>query len=233
MTTANPLFVEYIRVSTQKQGRSGLGLEAQQKMIADHIAGVGGKIVGQFVEVESGSRHENRPELRKALAMARKLKATLIVAKLDRLARNVAFVSALLDTPGVEFRAADFPNASRMMIQLLAVFGEYERDMIGKRTKDALAARKARGFALGNIANLNQGQSDIAEQNKAKAAAEAERLRPIIEHARRAGHTSVRALAAHLNDRGYTTERGSSWHPTSIARVLARLDGRREVAVVA
>jgi DNA invertase Pin-like site-specific DNA recombinase len=114
----------------------------------------------------------------------------------------------------------------------LAVFGEYEREMISKRTKDALAARKARGFTLGNVANLNQGQSDIAVQNKAKAAAEAERLRPIFDQARRDGHATVRGICEYLNDRGYVTERGSSWHPTSVARVLARLEGRREAAAV-
>lgn len=229
--SVTPLLVQYIRVSTQKQGRSGLGLEAQQSMIADYANRIGAKIVGEFVEVESGSRTDNRPELKKALALARRMKATLVVAKLNRLARNVAFVSALLDTPGVEFRAADFPDASRMMVQMLVVFGEYERTMIAKRTREALAARKARGQPLGNPANLNQGGTHIAENNKAKAIAEAERLWPVIDHARRGGVVTVRALAAHLNDKGYVTERGSAWHPTSVARVLARLDGRSLAAL--
>ena len=114
-TTKQPRFVAYRRVSTEKQGRSGLGLESQQKMIGDYVSRVAGVVLGAFTEVESGGNND-RPELRKALALARRHKATLLVAKLDRLARNVAFVSKLLDTPGVEFKAADFPDAGRMML---------------------------------------------------------------------------------------------------------------------
>ncbi|MGC4033615.1 MAG: recombinase family protein [Tepidisphaeraceae bacterium] len=216
-------FVAYYRVSTQKQGRSGLGLEAQRTMIAECVARLGGAIVGAFEEVESGKHHENRPELRKALALARRCRATLIVAKLDRLARNVAFVSALLDTPGVEFKAADFPDASRMMLQLLAVFAEYEREMISKRTKEALAARRARGLSLGNPTNLQAAAFDVAGHNRAKARAEAERLRPVIDGLRREGVTTVRAICAALNEKGYVTERGGSWHRSGVGRVLRRL----------
>jgi DNA invertase Pin-like site-specific DNA recombinase len=145
------------------------------------------------------------------------------VAKLDRLARSVSFVSQLLDTPGVEFRAADFPDASRMFIQLLAVFGEYEREQISKRTKQALAARKARGLSLGTPANLRAGASPAPAANRANAQAEAERLRPIIADLCNTGFVSIRTIADELNRRGYVTVGGSSWHPTSVARLLGRL----------
>jgi DNA invertase Pin-like site-specific DNA recombinase len=216
-------FVAYYRVSTQRQGKSGLGLEAQRKMVADYVASVGGALVGEFTEIESGKNHTNRPKLKNALALARKSKAVLIVAKLDRLARNVAFVSALLETPGVEFRAADFPSANRMMIQLLAVFAEYEREQIKIRTKAALAAAKARGVKLGTVENLLQGNSPAPEMNRAKAKAEAERLRPIINTLKAESVNTVRGIAAELNRRGYTTERGGEWHPTQVARLLSRL----------
>jgi len=192
-------------------------------MIADYADRVGATIVGEFQEIESGKRHENRPELKKALSLARRNRATLAVAKLDRLARNVAFVSTLLETPGVEFKATDFPDASRMMIQMLAVFGEYEREMISRRTKDALAARAARGLPLGRPENLNRGESNIAEENKAKARAEAERLRPVIVQLKSEGFASVRAIAAELDARGYVTGRGAKFHPTAVARILNRL----------
>ena len=229
-------FVSYRRVSTARQGQSGLGLEAQADMIARHVAAIGGKLIHPddradgFVEVESGKRID-RPELRRALAFARKRRATLIVAKLDRLARNVAFVSALLETPGVEFAAADFPQASRMMIQLLAVFGEYEREMISKRTREALAARRRRGLPLGTPRNLVRGNTLAPQLNRARARAEAERARPIIDRLRQEGFESTRELAEELNRRGYTTPRGMEWHPMTVARVLSRLDRTEEAAV--
>jgi DNA invertase Pin-like site-specific DNA recombinase len=221
-STLTNRFVAYRRVSTRQQGASGLGLEAQDQMINEYVARVNGAILGSFVEVESGKRND-RPELRKALALAKKAKATLLVAKLDRLARSVSFVSVLLDTPGVEFRAADFPDASRMMIQLLSVFAEYEREMISRRTKQALAARRARGHTLGTPANLCTGASPAPALNKAMAQAEAERMRPIIKSLADEGITTVRGVCATLNDRGYVTRRGMAWHPTAVARLLRRL----------
>lgn len=223
MAGINKNFIAYYRVSTQKQGRSGLGLEAQQKMVGDYVASVGGKIITGFTEVESGKSTDNRPELKQALAQAKRHKATLIVAKLDRLARNVAFVSALLETPGVEFKAADFPDASRMMIQLLAVFGEYEREMISKRTTDALAALKARGVKLGTPENLMRGNVLAAKMQAANANATAERLRPIIDSIKAEGVTTVRGIAEALNEKGYVTERGGSFHIATVQRVLSRL----------
>lgn len=198
-------------------------MEAQEKVIGDYVDHVGGAIVGSFTEIESGKR-KDRPELRKALALARKIRATLIVAKLDRLARNVAFVSNLFETPGVEFKAADCPDANRMMLQMLSIFAEYEREQISRRTKDALAARKARGFSLGRPENLVPGASPAPEMNRAQAQAQAERMRPVIDQLRRDGIRSIRAIAKALNDRGYVTARGMAWYPTSVARLLSRFD---------
>jgi DNA invertase Pin-like site-specific DNA recombinase len=139
-------FVAYYRVSTTKQGESGLGLEAQREAVARHL---GTSLLAEFTEVESGKRSVNRPQLLAALDMCKRKKATLLIAKLDRLARNVHFISGLLES-GVEFVAADNPHANKMTIQLLAVFGEFEREQISARTKAALAAAKARGTVLGN-----------------------------------------------------------------------------------
>jgi DNA invertase Pin-like site-specific DNA recombinase len=222
---SNSRFVAYRRVSTKQQGASGLGLEAQERMICDYIASVGGHTIGTFTEVESGKRAD-RPELRKALALARKSRATLLVAKLDRLARNVAFVSALMES-GVDFRAADFPEANRLMVHILAAVAEYEARLISERTKAGLASRRARGLALGTPANLRPGASPAPALNGAKAMAEAERLRPIIEDLRRQDIASVRGICTELNNRGYVTARGMQWHPTAVARLLRRLSDWR------
>ena len=136
-------FVAYYRVSTERQGQSGLGLEVQENAVLEYLNGGGWKLVGRFVEVESGKRND-RPELAKALAACRRLGATLVIAKLDRLARNVAFVANLMES-GVEFVAYDFPQANRLTIHILAAVAEHEREMISQRTKAALAAAKARG----------------------------------------------------------------------------------------
>ena len=141
-------FVAYLRVSTDKQGRSGLGLEAQRAAVAAHVDGTRGQIVSEFVEVESG-RRKDRPQLAAALDACRALRAILVIAKLDRLARNVAFVSNLMES-GVEFVAADMPTVNRLTIHILAAVAEEEARMISARTKAALAAAKARGVRLGN-----------------------------------------------------------------------------------
>lgn len=211
-------YIAYYRVSTAKQGRSGLGLEAQRQMVADFVAKGDGQIISEFTEIESGKSAGNRPQLQAALVMAkrRKHRATLIVAKLDRLAREVAFVAVLLDTPGVEFKAADFPEANRFMLHILSAVGEYERQLISDRTKAALAARKARGLSLGTPANLRAGAPEKAQ----RANQEAERLRPVIASLM---PRSTRGLAQELERRGYQTPAGGHWHPTTVARVLARL----------
>ena len=146
-------YVSYLRVSTQRQGQSGLGVEAQRAAVDQFLTASGGTLVAEFVEVESGSG-KARPILVQSIALAKKSGATLLIAKLDRLARNVAFVSSLMEG-GVEFVAADAPYANRLMIHILAAFAEHERAMISERTKAALAAAKARGVVLGaNGANL-------------------------------------------------------------------------------
>jgi DNA invertase Pin-like site-specific DNA recombinase len=140
-------FVAYYRVSTDRQGRSGLGLEAQREAVMRHLASHAGELRGEFCEIESGKRTD-RPQLASAIAAAKKAKATLIIAKLDRLARNVHFISGLMES-GVDFVAADNPHANKLMVHLLAAFAEHEREQISQRTKDALAAAKARGARLG------------------------------------------------------------------------------------
>src|SRR6185369_13986627 len=145
---ASGKWVAYYRVSTAKQGASGLGLDAQRSAVTDYLDGGNWQLAAEFVEVESG-RKNDRPELAKALATCRRTGAALIIAKLDRLARNVAFVSNLMEA-GVEFTAVDFPTANRLTIHILAAVAEHEREMISARTKAALAAAKARGTKLGN-----------------------------------------------------------------------------------
>jgi DNA invertase Pin-like site-specific DNA recombinase len=140
-------FVAYYRVSTDRQGRSGLGLDAQREAVRAHLAGHSGALQAEFCEIESGKRSD-RPQLAAAIAAAKKAKATLIIAKLDRLARNVHFISGLMES-GVDFVAADNPHANKLMVHLLAAFAEHEREQISQRTKDALAAAKARGARLG------------------------------------------------------------------------------------
>ena len=193
-------------------------------MISEYVARVGGRMLESFTEVESGKRSD-RPELRKALALAKRKKAILIVAKLDRLARNVAFVSALMES-GADFRAADFPEANRLMIHILSAIAEYEAKLISERTKAGLHSRKLRGFALGTPANLQRGQSQTPKINHDRAIVEAERMRPIVEHLRGQGFTRVAALTRALNDRGYTTAAGRQWHETTVRRLLDRLGGR-------
>ena len=225
LEAAGPLWVAYYRVSTEKQGRSGLGLDAQRAAVVCHVAQCGGRLTGEFVEVESG-RKKDRPQLAAALVAARAHRAVLVIAKLDRLARNVHFVSGLMES-GVEFVAADMPTVNRLTVHILAAVAEEEARMISARTKAALAAAKARGVALGNP-NLRAGSP---EQARAANAVKAERalarvgdLLPLIEQARRAGATTLQQLAAALVARGVPTPSGRSvrWHPVQVARMLGR-----------
>ncbi len=202
--------VAYYRVSTDRQGKSGLGLEAQRKAVIDHLNGNGSKVLAEYTEVESGKR-TIRPELTKALAACKEHKATLVIAKLDRLARNVHFVSGLMES-GVEFLAVDMPYANRLTVHILAAVAEHEREMISQRTKVALAAAKARGVKLGR-----------AKENRAKARSFARSLKPVIKELAAEGITSVRKVTEALNERGIPTPKGTRWHPTSVARLLARV----------
>ena len=148
MTRHGGRWISYLRVSTDRQGASGLGLEAQRKAVEDYLNGGSWKLAAEYVEIESGKRSNNRPQLAGALAACKKHKAKLVIAKLDRLARNVHFISGLMDA-GVEFVACDMPHANKLTIHILAAVAEHEREAISARTKAALAAAKARGKQLG------------------------------------------------------------------------------------
>ena len=217
-------FIAYFRVSTQRQGQSGLGLEAQQKSVSDYLSENACTLVDQFKEVESG-RKKDRPELRKALAACRKHKATLVIAKLDRLARNVAFVSALLESR-VKFVAVDMPEADTAFLQIAAVFAEWEAKKISERTKSALAAASARGTKLGwAIENRRNAQQACAKMgaaaNRGKARQFAMNVLPVINDIRKAGVTTLDGIAGALNARGVATARDGQWYAATVRNVLA------------
>lgn len=208
-------FIAYYRVSTQRQGASGLGLEAQQATVREYLKLGGWDLIEEYVEVESG-RKKDRPQLVKALAHAKKEKATLLIAKLDRLARNIHFISGLMES-GVNFMAADMPEANKLTVQIMAVMAEHESEMIKRRTKDALKAAKARGTVLGKTGK------DRARENKDAADAFAESLRNTIESLQDKGVASVRKIKDALNEREIPTPKGGQWHVTSVQRLLERL----------
>ena len=221
-------FVAYYRVSTDKQGRSGLGLEAQRAAVEAHVLGARGQVCSEFIEVESGRRRD-RPQLTAALAAARAHRATLVIAKLDRLARNVHFVSGLMES-GVEFVAADMPKVNRLTVHILAAVAEEEARMISARTKAALAAAKARGVWLGNPNLIAGSPAQACAANAVKisrARARAADVLPFIEQARRAGARTLQQLAAALEARGVPTPsgKGARWHPVQVARVMGRYRG--------
>lgn len=215
-------FVAYYRVSTQQQGKSGLGLEAQRAGVAAYLNGGKWDLLAEFTEVETGKGSnalDRRPQLREALALCKRRKATLVIAKLDRLARNVHFVSGLLET-GVEFVAADMPQANKVMIHMHAVMSEWERDQISKRTKEALAAAKARGVKLGtagpaNLRHVNVSRSEQADEH-------ALRVQDVVLGLQARG-LSQRAIVAELNALGVKTANGGAWHLPTVQRVMARL----------
>jgi DNA invertase Pin-like site-specific DNA recombinase len=223
-------FVAYYRVSTARQGRSGLGLEAQERAVKAYVATIAGaRILSSFTEVESGRRMD-RPQARRAMADARKKGAILLVAKMDRLTRDLRFLVALRDS-GVKFVAADFPEANEFMVGILVLVGEWEAKMIGLRTKQGLESRRQRmlklnpNFKLGTLKNLRAGKSPAPQLNRARAMADAERMRPIINQIRADGITSARAICRALNERGYMTARQGEWNPKTVLRVLKRLGG--------
>ncbi len=218
-------FIAYYRVSTKKQGRSGLGLDAQREAVAEHLRTVNGRLVAEFTEIEHGTRKgNNRPELAKALAQCRVHSATLCIAKLDRLARNVAFISNLMESH-VDFCACDFPQANRLTIHILAAIAEHEAEMISARTKAALAAAKRRGVVLGGdrgncAAIAKKGNWASAKVRSETAQRRANDLLPIIEAIRAEGAGSLRQIAAGLNHRGITTARGGEWSAVQVARIV-------------
>ena len=215
-------FIAYFRVSTDRQGKSGLGLDAQREAVMNYLNGGRWSLVDEFTEVESG-KHSDRPELAKALAACKKRKAKLVIAKLDRLSRNLAFIAALMES-GVEFVAVDMPHATKLTIHILAAVAEHEREMISERTKAALAAAKKRGQRLGN-----PGIAEVAKRGRAVLKANARRfaanVRPIIDEIMRAGATSHNAIAAKLNERNVKTARGGTWAHVQVGAILRPFEG--------
>ena len=212
-------FVAYYRVSTDRQGRSGLGLEAQRKAVTDYLNGGAWELVGEFIEVESGKRSD-RPQLVLALEGCRKHKARLVIAKLDRLSRNLAFIATLMEA-GVEFVAADMPFANKLTIHILAAVAEHEREAISERTKAALAAAKARGTRLGTPDTAGAVKR-MGRALRAKTATFAANVLPIIREVQTAGHTSCNAIAGQLNAREIATARGGRWTHVQVRQILER-----------
>lgn len=220
-------YIAYYRVSTQRQGESGLGLEAQEAAVLVHV-NCHGRLLASYREIESG-RKKDRPELKKAIAHATRSKAVLVVAKMDRLARNVAFTSALMES-GVEFVACDLPTANKLTIHILAAVAEAEAEAISQRTKAALAAHKARGGKLGAHhpsyraivpETREKAQRAGSKANEAKAAEAYADLLPIIEEWRGFG-LSFRGIAARLNAMGHSTRLQKPWNQVQVMRVLER-----------
>ena len=215
-------YVAYYRVSTAKQGASGLGLEAQQYAVVTFLKGQ--KITSEFVEVESGKKN-NRPQLIAAIEQARKIKATLVIAKLDRLSRNASFIFTLKDS-GVDFVCADMPDANTLTIGIFAVLAQHERELISSRTKAALQAKIAQGAKLGNPQNLTYAdrvagaqvlkEKALTNQNNKRAAA-------MIKLYRKQG-LSWLGIAGKLNEDGFRTSRGREFQAVQVQRIIKRLD---------
>jgi DNA invertase Pin-like site-specific DNA recombinase len=218
-------FVAYIRVSTEKQGKSGLGCEAQEAAVMAWLNGGRWELLAKFVEEESGKRHDNRPQLQAALELCRRRKATLVIAKLDRLTRNAAFLGNLLES-GVKFVAVDNANATPLTIRILAAVAQEEREQISMRTKAALAAKKARGGRLGFANPDRHGMSP-----KSAAAIRGARLRgdarrfaantlPIVDTIKAAGVLTLSGIAEVLNARGIPSARSGKWYASSVRNLV-------------
>jgi DNA invertase Pin-like site-specific DNA recombinase len=210
-------YVAYYRVSTDKQGKSGLGLDAQRQAVAGYVAGRG-EIVAEHTEIESTRNH--RPQLHTALDACRRRRATLLIARLDRLARNVAFISNLMESR-VDFVAVDMPDANRLTVHILAAVAEHEREMISQRTKDALHAAKRRGVRLGNPHPLPASRLALAALKQRTGEFHAT-VRPLIHTLREQG-CSFPAIARELNNRNIPTARGGLWYPATVRNILKRL----------
>jgi DNA invertase Pin-like site-specific DNA recombinase len=220
--------VAYYRVSTAKQGRSGLGLEAQQAAVRAHLNGGTWELLEEFTEVESGKRHTNRPKLQDALRLCKLTGATLIVAKLDRLSRDAAFLLTLQNS-GARFVAADMPDANNLTVGIMALVAQQEREAISARTKAALAAAKARGVSLGGYRGhpLPSGEAAraSAKVRSANATSRAKDVYSAIVEARAAGAVSLRQIAAVLIDRQIETPRGgSAWQASQVKAVIDRIE---------
>jgi DNA invertase Pin-like site-specific DNA recombinase len=219
--------VTYVRVSTSMQGRSGLGIEAQRHTLGQFAKAEGFEVVREFVEVETGKGADaldRRPQLKAALAAARKLKCHVAVAKLDRLSRDVHFISGLM-AHKVPFLVAELgPDVDPFVLHLFAALAEKERSLISTRTRQALTAAKARGVTLGNP-RLYVARKNAVETVKAEANKHAANVLPIIREAQKAGATTLRDIAEALNARGVATARGGQWYATSVKNMLDRAMG--------
>lgn len=228
MNSQAPRFVTYYRVSTQRQGRSGLGLEAQKSAAEAYLRLHGGTELASFTEVESG-KLDSRPQLEAALLRCRQTRATLLIAKLDRLGRNAAFLFQLRDS-GMKFQALDIPDANTLTLGVMVAMAQHEREVISKRTRDALAARRARGLPLGTPRDLSAHQSRASAlgiaTNRAEARNWAREIEPAIGEARTAGNSSLRSIAAYLNSQSITTRRGKVWTPTAVKNVLRIIESQ-------
>jgi len=215
-------FIAYYRVSTRKQGNSGLGLDAQKCAVASMVDGT--PLLAEFTEVESG-RNDDRPQLRAAIDYATLTGATLVVAKLDRLSRNAAFLNRLMDN-SITIKFADMPFADRFMVGIMAQVAQWEAEQISKRTREALAAARARGIKLGGDRGNIASVSALGRVNSAYVRREAGKARkalvmPHVEAARANGCSSLRSIAEYLNARHITTAQGGQWYAASVNRLLA------------
>ncbi|UWQ15662.1 recombinase family protein [Aliiroseovarius sp. M344] len=215
-------YVVYRRVSTEEQGRSGLGLDAQRRDIAiflENFSEAPYEVIGEFEDHLSG-KHDDRPQLSKALELVRSTGAELLVAKLDRLSRKVSFIATLMDDTKVKLKVASMPQADKFQLHIYAALAEQEREFISARTKAALAEAKARGVKLGGLRDKTMKRNDAVQANaKARAEKVAKTILPL-----RAGGASLRAIADALNSSGVLTARGGKWQPSQVSRVLDRLE---------
>lgn len=212
-------FASYLRVSTLKQGEDGYGIEAQRDAIRNYLSVIQAGCLAEFIEVESGRRND-RSVLDQALLFCRRERATLLVAKLDRLSRTVSFLSSLVEAR-VDFVAVDNPHANKLMVHMLAAFAEHERDMIAARTKAALSSAKARGVQLGNP-HLADARVAAQAALQARASRHCANVLPLISSIRSSGITTYSAIAAALEARGVKTDRGGRWHATTVRNLERR-----------
>ena len=219
--------IGYLRVSTGKQGESGLGLEAQQTAIENFVRQRKACLMKTFTEIESGKRNE-RPELAQAIQLCRATGATLVIAKLDRLSRNAVFLLTLRDS-GINFLATDMPDANQLTVGIMALIAQHEREAISKRTREALQAAKARGTRLGNpngaaaLRRAGKGNTASLRMIRDNADRHARNLKPVLDALHTEGITSLGSIARQLNERGMLTSRGGQWHKTSVKNLVARI----------
>lgn len=212
--------IAYFRVSTQKQGASGLGLESQRACVTQYALRTGGKIVSEFTEIESG-KNNSRVKLAEAIAETKRTGGLLVIAKLDRLARNAGFIFTLKEA-GVNFRACDMPEANTMSIGIFAVLAQHEAELISSRTKAALAAKKAKGEKLGTPANLTKAARDKGREVHSRNAANNQNTKTAKGYAKllRDGGATLRQIADTLNTEGFKTPRGGAFSAVQVARLL-------------